>query len=295
MASKRIAYCVASRGNPRELVETLYATMSRCALPTTTAIVGLDEDDPTLADTQMLLDVLSTDRIVISVAPREDSIGAVYNRCASIFDADLYFNSADDGKILTQGWDALVSQAAGVFPDNIGMIGVGQLPFASVLPAVSATTRALIDKMGYFLQDYTPYWWMDTWLYEIAALIGRTHYIPMEIEFMGPLRTRGLRELAHWSTFFEEMRAHRRSIAESILASPDFLVSPERRKELFDALDHACAVFAKSQTVLRDPAYAAQVEDNVGHDAPNDERYRRIKERSIRVLQDLDNSRSRVA
>ncbi len=257
--------------------------------------MGLDEDDPTLAEAQALLDVLGPERIVVSIAPREDSIGAVYNRCAAAMDADIYLNSADDFRILTHGWDAIVArEAAAAFPDGIGMIGVGPLPFPnSVLPAVEATTRGLIDKMGYFIQDYTPFWWMDNWLYEIAAMIGRTHYIPMEVEFVGPLQTRGLREVVYWCEFFGKMRVHRRAIAESILASPDFQVSAERRQELFDGLDPVCALFEGSIEHLAELA-KAEATAPVGFDAPDDERYRRIKARSMRVLQELEQDRTRA-
>jgi hypothetical protein len=294
MPAKRIALCIPSRGNPQQLVETLDLTLRPCVLPTTTAIVGLDEDDPTLAETQTLIDALSDKRIVISTAPREDAVGAVYNRCAAAVNADLYLNSADDGRILTPGWDAIIAREAEVFPDGIGMIGIGQLPFDSVLPALAATTRRLIDKMGYFIQDHTPFWWMDNWLYEIATMIGRSHYIPMDIGFAGPMRTRGLRDVTYWACFFDEMRVHRRSIAETILASPDFLVSPERRQELLDALDDVCALFKSSQSTHRDPAYAERFQV-LSYDAPDDERYRRIKARSMTILQELEQQRARLA
>lgn len=295
MPDKRVALCIASRGNPRLLSETLRAILPKCTLSTTKAVVGLDDDDPTLLQARAALDTLGGKRIVVSIGPRQDSIGAVYNRCASSVDADLYINGADDMRILTQGWDALLAQEAGLFPDGIGMIGFGQLPFPSILPALAATTRGLIEKMGYFLQDYTPYWWMDTWLYEIASMIGRTHYVPIDVEAIGPLQTRGLREFTYWVCFFDDMRVHRRAIAESILSSPDFLVSTARRQELRDNLDHVCAEFRKRHVVPRDPATGERIEKAGAYDAPDDERYRRIKARSMKLLQELEQNPARVA
>jgi hypothetical protein len=287
--SKRIALCIASRGNPLSLFATLHSILPQCALSATTAVVGLDDDDPTLIDARVVLDALGPERIIVSIGPREDSIGAVYNRCAAAIDADLYINGADDFKIVTGGWDVLLSQAAEFFPDDIGMIGFGQMPWPSILPAVSATTRGLIKKMGYFVQDYTPYWWMDTWLYEIATMIGRSHYVPIDVEVIGPVRTRGLREFTYWVSFVDDMRVHRRAIAESILSSPDFLVSPERRQELRESLDHVCAEFRAGHVLPRNPAHAAGIEA-AGYDAPDDERYRRIKARSMKVLQEWTNA-----
>jgi hypothetical protein len=292
--SKRVALCIASRGNPRSLFETLHANLRGCALPATKAVVGLDDGDPTLADAQTLLDALGTDRIVVSTAPRADTIGAVYNRCAAAVDADLYINWADDARIVTPGWDAELSAAAENFPDNIGMIGFGQMPVPSPLPACEAVTRGLIDKMGYYLQDYTPYWWMDTWLYEIATMIGRNIFVPIEVECRGPMQTRGLREVLYWARFFDDMRVHRRAIAESILSSPDFVASAELRQELRNGLDHMCNVFLSSNAILRDPEYAKRIE-GIGYDAPEDDRYRRAKDRSLRALQQLETGCPRVA
>jgi len=294
MPDKRIALCIASRGNPRSLFETLRSILPRCALPATTAVIGLDADDPDLPSAQAVIEALGSERIVVSVAPRADAIGAVYNRCAAAVEADLYINGADDFRILTSGWDAILAHEAGVFRDNIGMIGFGQPPVPSVLPSVEATTRGLIQKMGYFLQDYTPYWWMDTWLYEIATMIGRNHYVPIEVELMELNRTRGLREVNYWARFFDEMRVHRRAIAERIISSPDFLASAERRQELHGALDHLCKIFERSLAFLRDPAYGQQLEITA-HEAADDERYRRVKERSLKVLEELEESRVRVA
>jgi hypothetical protein len=292
--SKRIALCIASRGNPQYLFDTLRSILSQCALPGTMTVVGLDEDDPTLMEARTVLDALGAKRIIVSIAPRADTIGAVYNRCAAAINADLYLNWADDAKIVTPGWDAQLSVAAESFPDNIGVIGFGEMPIPSALPACEAATRGLIDKMGYYLQDYTPYWWMDTWLYEIATMIGRILYIPIDIECLGPRQTRGMRDLAYWARFFDEMRVHRRAIAEAILSSPDFIIGAEQRRELHDGLDDMCATFERSNALLRDPDYARRLEAS-GYDAPEDERYRRAKDRSLRVLQELNSSQARVA
>ena len=283
--SRRIALCIASRGNPELLGETLRSILAQCALPATAAVIGLDDDDPTLAEARAVLDALPKDRIIVSVAPRADTIGAVYNRCAAASEADLYINGADDVKILTRGWDAVLAQAADFFPDDIGMLGFGEMPWRSVLPGLSATTRGLIEKMGYFMQDFTPYWWIDVWIYEIATMIGRNHYVPIDLEMIAPVRTRGLREFSYWFCFVEDMRVHRRAIAESILSSPDFLVSKERRQELREDLDRLCTELGAGRAAGLDPANVARVEMG-GYDTPEDERYRRVKARSMRVLED---------
>jgi hypothetical protein len=292
--SKRIALCIASRGNPRLLFETLHAVLRQCTLPATKAVIGLDEDDPTLADALTLIEALENRRIIVSTAPRADTIGAVYNRCAAAVEADLYVNGIDDFRIKTRGWDTVLADAAEAFPDGIGMIGFGEMPVQSWLPAFEATTRGLIDKMGYYLQDYTPYWWMDTWLCEIATMIGRIDCAPIQVEFVGAMQTRGMRDLLYWARFFDEMRVQRRAIADTILSSPDFLDSAERKQALRGDLDRLCAELETQNAILRDPGYAERIE-SLGYDAPADERYRRVKDRSLVVLQELEKARVRAA
>jgi hypothetical protein len=292
--AKRLALCIASRGNPRLLLETVIANLRGCSLPATTIVAGLDEDDPALPETRTLLERAGQKRIIMSVASRADTIGAVYNRCASTIDADLYINGADDVRIATPGWDLKLTRAAEAFLDNIGIIGFGQMPVQSTLPVLAAVTRGLVAKMGYFQQDYTPFWWIDTWLYEIAAMIGRVQYADIDVACIGPMKTRGLREVTYWAAFFDEMRSHRRSIAETILSSPDFLETADRKQALRRELDLICAEFENGNANLRDPIYVKPLE-GVGHDAPDDGRYRRVKEHSLRMLQELGKDCTQLA
>jgi hypothetical protein len=290
----RVALCIASRGNPEPLFETLQNVLRRGALPQTKAVIGLDEDDPTLPDTLARIEALNNKRIVVSVAPRGDTIGSVYNRCAAAVDADVYVNGVDDFRIATEGWDAVLADAAKIFPDGIGVIGFGDMPVPSGLPACEAATRGLIEKMGYFVQDYTPYWWMDSWLFEIATMIGRFYSVPIEVRFVGPMRTRGMRDLLFWAQFYDAMRVHRRAVAKAIVASANFLDSPERKRELIEDLDRLCAELEGHNAVLRDPGYAKRIEAS-GFDAPASDRYLRAKERAQTALQALDTSRIQVA
>ncbi len=291
---KRVALCIASRGNPQPLFETLQDVLRRGALPQTKAVIGLDEDDPTLPDALARIESLKNKRIVVSVAPRGDTIGTVYNRCAAAVDADIYVNGVDDFRIATEGWDAVLANAAQIFPDGIGVIGFGTMPVSSGLPAFEATTRGLIEKMGYFVQDYTPYWWMDTWLFEIATMIGRLYSVPIDVRFVGSPRTRGMRDLLFWAQFYDAMRVHRRAVAEAIVASASFLDSPERKRELIEDLDQLCANLEAHCAVLRDPDFARRIEAS-GFDAPVNDRYLRAKERAQTALQALDTSRMHVA
>lgn len=288
LPEKSVAMVIASRGDPAKLYRTIINNLKGRILEGTKIIVGLDEDDKTLGEAQGLLESFpeAARKIVTHVVgPREDSIGAVYNRCVKAVPADVYINGADDVVITTKGWDARILKECEKFPDGIGVVGIGKMPVKSILPALSAVTRPMIDQMGYFMQDHTPYWWMDTWLYEIAVMIRRQLPLDMVVECEDWARTRGMREVDYWAKFFDEARPVRRRIAERILRSFEFKSDPSVIRQALNMLDDACKEFEHSNSILRDPDYAAKIMSKFAHEAHHDDRYERIKARSLAFLE----------
>jgi len=278
---------IATRGNAHQLERTITENLKGAVLPSTTVVVGLDEDDPALDDTLKLLGSLRTKGTVTPViGPRPDSIGGVYNRCAEQSPADIFIPGADDAIFRTWGWDRRILTEIRKLPDFIGAIGCGAMPVASALPGTYAVTRPLIDRMGFFLQPYTPFWWMDTWLFEIAVLIGRLLPLKLEIDFGDNwAHTRGMRDLTYWAGFFDDLRPHRRAIAEQIINDPAFRSTASVKAALLARMDEMCRKFLHSNSCLRDPAYAARITASFAHNAPEDDRYLRIKARSMALVQ----------
>jgi len=285
-ADKSVALVIASRGNPQALIETVKANLTTSRMPTTKIVIGLDEDDPTLEETLSLLRGLNRGNVYGVVNPRQDSLGAVYNLCAADIAADLYINAADDAVIATAAWDVRLLQNLAQFPDGICTIAFGKMPVQSMLPALMATSRKLIDKMGFWLQPYTPFWWTDTWLFEVSVMIGRVLHVDLDVAHVGNggVATRGMRDVSWWAAFFDAMRAERARVAKSILADDDLESSPEAKAMLIGRLDDLCASFAQSNAVLRDEQHVNSNVVRMAHDAPDDPRYRRIKARAEELL-----------
>jgi hypothetical protein len=292
---KTIAMVIATRGNSQTLEKTITESLRGAVLPTTTVVLGLDEDDPALEDALKIAASFRTRGTVkVVVGPRPDSIGAVYNRCAEQERADIYIAGADDLTMRTHGWDERILHVTQKMPDFIGVVGCGTMPVASALPGTYAVTRPLIDRMGFFLQPYTPFWWMDTWLFEIAVMIGRLVPLKLNLDFGDQwMKTRGMRDLSYWAAFFDDMRSHRRATAEHIVNDPEFKTASDLKKTLLDRMDSLCQAFLHSNSCLRDPAYAARIMETFAHSAPEDERYVRIKERSMELLQATRRDRDR--
>jgi hypothetical protein len=285
LPKKTVALVIATRGNSQTLLKTITENLSGAVLDSTTVIVGLDEDDHGLEEARTIVASFpARANVKAAIGPRPGSIGGVYNRCAEQEPADIYIAGADDAIIRTHGWDARILEVTERMPGFIGVVGCGKMPVESMLPATCAVTRPLIDRMGYFLQPYTPFWWMDTWLFEISVMIGRLFPLDLDLDFGDWTKTRGMRDLTYWAQFFDDMRGHRRTIAETIINDPVFESDDDIKRQLLERMDLLCAKFLHSNSCLRDPAHAGRIMKKFAHDAPADARYIRIKEQSVDLV-----------
>lgn len=269
-----IVHCIASRGRPAMLADALRASLGSSTLDSTKVIVALDDDDPWLSENLRAIEAEGRRQTQWIVNPRQDSIGQLYNLCAEAVQGDLYTNGCDDIHILTMGWDAKLAEAFAKLPDGVGVIGFGKMPVWSELPAFMACSRGMIDKMGYFLQPWTPFWWHDTWLWEIALYADVYHNAEIEVGYPPQdFATQGMREVMYWQAFFDETRTVRRELAMKI--SPELglrmaLLSPR----LFGLA-----------AILRDREYVEKRWPDP--DTPPDERYLRIRCKAESYLNEL--------
>lgn len=283
----RINACIASRGRSDALCAAVIQALAVAELSDTRIVVALDEDDPCASVVAEGLQTWS-DRAIVSIAPREDSLGAKYNRAAAAYDADLYVLLADDMQIITPGWDRKFAEASQQIPDGIFCIYFGNTPWPSHMPAAYAVSRKLVDMMGFFMCPHFPFWWHDTTLYEIVEFIGRSVYVDIQISYEhNKNKTRGMRDVNHWAALFAALRSERWRIAERIIDSSENLDSPLRKTELryraYKLYEQLHAFDASN----RDRDRGNVLELVQGYDAPNDERYQRIYQASQKLMAEL--------
>ena len=260
------------------------ATLAMAKLPDTRIVVALDSDDPSAKDVPERLAKIS-DKIITSIADREDSLGAKYNRAAAVYDADIYVMLTDDEQIATPDWDQKLAEAASWFPDGIFCIWFGSPPSPSWQPAGFAVSKKMVEMMGFFLNPHHPFWWHDTTLSEITQFCGRAVQVDVQMSYpYGLGKTRGLRDISYWATFFDMLRPKRWEIAQRIIDSPENLDPIYRKVQLKQQVNQLAQQFQQSNASLRDPLQARQFELNQGYDAPLDERYTRIYAASQKVL-----------
>lgn len=273
----KVTLCVATRGRPSLLRQSLTATLGTSVCDETRIVVGCDED----ASPDERPWEITNDKIVVSVAPREDSLGAKYNRCQRAAPADLYVVGCDDTVIATPGWDARLLEVAAMFTDRLGIIYFGNIP--GVFKPGIAVTHGIVEHAGYFMQPYTPFWWHDTWIDEIGHMIGRIVRADLDVVPIGKIgASRGCREIDFWARFFDETRPLRRQTADGIIdASND---QPWRKLQLRQNLPFLEHGFLQRNSNLRSPDEARKLEAIYGFDAPADERYMRVKTAALNLL-----------
>lgn len=267
---------LATRGRPGRLMDTLSRTIPNIALDSTRIVVAVDDDDEeTMTHKNLVMDI--SDKIIWDVGAREDSIGAKWNRCLD-YPADVYLVQSDYTPVMTPGFDGKILKAATVFPDGIGCV-YGHMANHS-FTSCQATTRKLIDKLGWMYPPYFPYWFSDHWLDDIARLIDRIAWVDVHLATpRDKPGTQEMRELLFWSTFFDSMKLVRRQQAREIIYSEDFQ-EPQWRKELL--LGHYPLIEQRSQGIndmVREMSRGWPLSSGDGG-----ERYDRLKAQALKMM-----------
>lgn len=283
----KLVISLATRGRPDRLVDTISKSVENWTDFNTRMYVQLDQDDPTIEDTLIKLKDIPAflDNLVIpEIRPREDTIGAKWNRALDV-PGDIYLVAADDDAYVTPGYDTKIIEAAKRFPDGCGMI-YGHLANLSFSGAV-APTRKLCEMMeGKIFPEYFPYWFVDHWTDDVARIIGRLSFAAIKTDQSRPGVTQEMREPGWWATWFDAAYLMRRKQAHDIINHPDFAGEPWQKQLL---LTHHPLIEVRSRMINQNVRNQnAQLSQWAGNLKP-DERYNRIKQRAIDMVPSLLN------
>lgn len=265
-----VALCIPTRGRPQLLSEAVSKAISASKLPDTRVVIGYDEDDSVRLP-------INDAKVIASIAPREDSVGAKYNRLFRLHPADIYVQGVDD-LTMADGWDESLV-AANRFKDGIGIIYFGSNAQTSgSLPGSFALTHKFLELIGGFPEQF-PFWWYDTWVNEIGVMTGCITFAPIDVHLIdGRGKTRGCRDIAFWQHLFDELRPSRIVTAGKIINTID--ESDQKKALLYYQIGAASKALHQMGSHSRDPIQAKLLEAHQGYDAPADDRYKRIKNRA---------------
>jgi hypothetical protein len=282
----RLAINLATRGRPQMLLATLAWTFDNIRCPETVFMVSGDDDDEATVAIVPAIEALGRAkniRLIVSIAPREDTIGAKWNRIlAAAPDADVYLPMCDDGAHVTPGFDARILAAASRWPDGIGVVFnyLENLSFTSI----QAVTRRFAELLGgpagpKIYVEHFPYWFVDHWLSDIAEMIDRVAFAHVRMDCRQP-GTQEMRDPAFWATFYDACHLRRRRLANDIIASGEFLIPAWQKAILLERYP----LIEGYSKIINDGV--RQMEGRGITLLPHDERYIRVKAAAKALLKD---------
>ena len=92
--------------------------------------------------------------------------------------ADVLIMGNDDLLYRTQGWDVILEKEIEKYPDQIYCMWFEDLINGSNHCAFPIVLRLWYETLGYFTPGIFNFGYNDTWNFDIAKRIGRTHFIP---------------------------------------------------------------------------------------------------------------------
>lgn len=210
----KIAVLCASRNNADDLRTIIGALrMLESGKNEIEYCIGADEDDKKTHEEFILLDY----------SPRKKSLGEVWNSIAKYHIADAYALVTDRALCVTPFWDTFIEDA--YKKDDTKPVW-WQTNAGPVIPIVP---RKWIEVSGQLFTNYFPFWFDDTWLHELSAMvfglpnhmIGASCFIVKK-----DLTTKRMRDLRFWMDFFLATRPERERHAAQIrkklgLPAPD--------------------------------------------------------------------------
>lgn len=215
-----ISILLPSRGRPdniRRLVNSILETATKT--DDIEAIVRIDLDDPNydeyMDNPPPLTTVFSGDRVVLS---------EMWNECYEKAKGDILMHCGDDIIFRTYGWDTKVVEEFNRYPDNIVFVfGNDGSPHNGKFGTHGFIHRKWVETVGYFVPPYFSSDYNDTWLNDVARIIGRHNHIDILTEHMHPDLGKGPLDQTH----VDRLERHRRDNVAQIYA--DKLV--ERQKD----------------------------------------------------------------
>jgi hypothetical protein len=122
-------------------------------------------------------DVAGMAQVTVVTGPRI-VMSDMWNACWKASGGEILMQCGDDIAFRTPGWDSMVCDVIGSYPDRIvfayGQDGLRDDDYGTH----GFVHRAWAETLGYFTPPWFSCDYSDTWLNEVAAMAGRKHQIP---------------------------------------------------------------------------------------------------------------------
>jgi hypothetical protein len=282
----RIALLMPTRNRPERMIRALKSIRDLATAPAkVVVVVGVDCDDSTTQSAA--LPAMGGVEVRRIVGPRLLTLGHLWNKLAdNATGCDILAMSVDDYVMATPGWDAVYRQAAALMPCGFGVAWPRDPIHHPYICTHPVTTRAMMERMGFFVPPWFPFWFLDTWLEEVGVFSACG--LRMNVQLGAPDGrgdTQGMRDLAFWTHFFEALRPARQRLAEAILHET-YADQPGLLASLMLNVGLLPAYYTQRIRALYDPAYEAHVRGTTGNSVPS-ARYLEAKAQAEQYLTSL--------
>jgi len=204
-----ISLLLPTRNRPDNLIRFSESAWSTCDNRDDIEIIAYIDSDDNSYDDQVPdgVKVIRGPRIVLS---------EMWNRCYHMANGPVFGHMGDDIIFRTQGWDTQVEDAFNEYEDKIVFVhgddggGNGQ----------NFGTHGFIHDnwvkaVGYFVPPYFSSDYNDTWLNDVANMLGRRKYVDVLTEHMHPAFGKGPMDVTHE----ERLTRHRTDGVDAMYAN----------------------------------------------------------------------------
>jgi len=209
-----ISVIIPSRGRPdllRECIRSLTMIAADIEI-----VVGLDQDDPELAEYQRALR-LGYVRTVIE--GRHPTSASLSNRLALHHaKGDWLLMFTDDARVREEDWAFLLEKRVQKLPKQLGVVYLND-PMLPGFPTFPVVSRKTVEMVGFFNAPWFPFLYGDDWWNEIGDL--STFKIEASDVSVSYTKCEGMSDHIHdfafWQSFFDYLRPLRVSVAAKML------------------------------------------------------------------------------
>jgi glycosyl transferase/beta-hydroxylase protein BlmF len=136
----------------------------------------VDDDDDTISDYENALGGMPNVEIMVG---HETSVSRAWNCLAEHARGELLMMGNDDLVAVTPGWDRILNNASRkYFTDGIYVLYCDDDFKHEDHCAFPVISRKWYETVGYFTPPYFRFGYNDTWLMDVAKMLGRLKYVP---------------------------------------------------------------------------------------------------------------------
>lgn len=151
------------------------AYVNACVPDDVEVVVYIDDDDATYDE---ILSAPNADAVLTILRGPRITLSEMWNRCADVATGEVLGHMGDDIIFRTYGWDDMVRDAFMMYDDRIAFVHGRDGIQDGGLGTHGFLHRRWVETIGYFVPPYFSSDYNDTWLTEVADMIGRRVYLP---------------------------------------------------------------------------------------------------------------------